>query len=36
VIVAMILKDRSFRFAREHDGLFERAFGVALDALLPR
>ena len=36
VIASMLLKDRSFRFAREHDGLFERAFGVALDALLPR
>ncbi len=28
VIASMLLKDRSFRFVREADGLFERAFGA--------
>lgn len=36
LMTAMLLKDRSFRFLRERQGLFERSFGVALEGLLPR
>jgi len=33
VIVGLLRVDRSYRFVRDEPGLFERAFGVALDAL---
>lgn len=34
VIVQLLTTDRSYRFLRKAPGLFERAFGVGLDALL--
>ena len=34
VIVQLLTTDRSYRFLRKTPGLFERAFGVSLDALL--
>jgi hypothetical protein len=34
VIVQLLTTDRSYRFLRKTPGLFERAFGVTLDALL--
>lgn len=33
VVVGVLRHDRSYRFLRDEPGLFERAFGVALDAL---
>jgi len=33
VVVGVLRSDRSYRFLRDEPGLFERAFGVGLDAL---